>query len=46
MAAKYKQIIFYRVYGFRNCEFFGVNMRSELLKSFIIKGDKVINVTI
>ena len=35
-----------RFCGFRNCEFFGVNIRNELLKSFIIERDKVVNVTI
>ena len=36
-----------RFCAFRNCEFFGVNIRNELLKkSLIIERDKVINVTI
>ena len=34
-----------RFCGFRNCEFFGVNMRNDLQKSLIIERDKVINVT-
>ena len=35
-----------RFCGFKNCEFFGVNTRNELLKYFIIGRDNVINVII
>ena len=31
---------------FRNCEFFGVHIRNELLNSFIIERDKVIDITV
>ena len=35
-----------RFCGFRNCEFFGVNVRNELLKSFIIERDKIVNIMV
>ena len=35
-----------RFCGFGSCEFFRVNIRNELLKSFIIEKDKVVDLTI
>ena len=34
------------VYSLRNGELFGVDIRDEFIKSFIIERDKVINITI